>query len=84
MLCLKQILRNQQEQKLIQRQLSDGAKWIWRIASERFPDAIQIIDLYHAREHYWKVAKDFFEKDKAKMLKWANKRKYWRSIPITN
>ena len=29
----------------------DGAPWIWGIASEQFPEATQIVDLYHAREH---------------------------------
>lgn len=31
--------------------LGDGAPWIWGIADEHFPGAIQIVDLYHAREH---------------------------------
>jgi len=31
--------------------LGDGAKWIWCVADLHFPDAIQIIDLYHAKEH---------------------------------
>jgi len=31
--------------------LGDGAAWIWGIAAEHFPGAIQIVDLYHAREH---------------------------------
>jgi len=31
--------------------LGDGAKWIWGIADLHFPDAVQIIDLYHAKEH---------------------------------
>jgi hypothetical protein len=31
--------------------LGDGAPWIWGIASEKFPEATQIVDLYHAREH---------------------------------
>ncbi len=29
----------------------DGAAWIWTIATEKFPEATQIVDLYHAREH---------------------------------
>ena len=33
--------------------LGDGAEWIWNQASLHFPDAIQIVDLYHAREHLW-------------------------------
>ncbi len=31
--------------------LGDGAAWIWGIATARFPEATQIVDLYHAREH---------------------------------
>jgi hypothetical protein len=31
--------------------LGDGAKWIWAMADELYPDATQIVDLYHAREH---------------------------------
>jgi hypothetical protein len=31
--------------------IGDGAAWIWGIASEKFPEATQIVDLYHAREH---------------------------------
>ena len=31
--------------------LGDGAPWIWNIADLHFPGAIQIVDLYHAREH---------------------------------
>jgi hypothetical protein len=31
--------------------LGDGATWIWGIATEKFPEATQIVDLFHAREH---------------------------------
>ena len=31
--------------------LGDGAKWIWGIADEQFPQATQIVDYFHAREH---------------------------------
>jgi hypothetical protein len=36
--------------------LGDGARWIRRVAEEHFPNAVHIVDLYHAREHVWKVA----------------------------
>jgi len=36
--------------------LGDGAVWIWNIASELFPQATQIVDLYHAREHLHDLA----------------------------
>ena len=31
--------------------IGDGAPWIWGIAGAKFPEATQIVDLYHAREH---------------------------------
>jgi hypothetical protein len=31
--------------------LGDGAAWIWNLATQHFPQATQIVDLYHAREH---------------------------------
>jgi hypothetical protein len=31
--------------------LGDGAAWIWGIATAKFPEATQVVDLYHAREH---------------------------------
>ncbi len=37
--------------------LGDGAPWIWNIAGEYFPDAIQIVDRFHAKEHLSGVAK---------------------------
>lgn len=31
--------------------MGDGSHWIWNIAEQHFPGAVQIVDLYHAREH---------------------------------
>jgi hypothetical protein len=35
----------------------DGAHWIWNLASQHFPEATQIVDLYHAREHLHDLAR---------------------------
>src|SRR5690242_5359120 len=37
--------------------LGDGAAWIWGIATDRFPEATQIVDLFHAREHLNSLAR---------------------------
>ena len=37
--------------------LGDGAAWIWNIAASRFPEATQIVDLYHARQHLHDLAR---------------------------
>jgi len=44
--------------------LGDGAVWIWNIADREFPGAIQIVDLYHAREHLWDLAGQLSPTDK--------------------
>src|SRR6266566_5099337 len=40
--------------------LGDGAAWIWRLVAEHFAGAVQIVDIWHAREHVWKVARAVF------------------------
>lgn len=40
--------------------VGDGAPWIWNLAAEHFPGAVQIVDLYHAKEHVWEVARAVF------------------------
>lgn len=36
--------------------IADGAVWIWNLAQDRFPDAVQRLDLYHANTYLWAVA----------------------------
>jgi len=36
--------------------LGDGAAWIWNLATRHFPEATQIVDLYHARQHLHELA----------------------------
>lgn len=43
--------------------IGDGAPWIWNIATESFPDAIQIIDLYHAKGTISTAGKEIFGTD---------------------
>ena len=37
--------------------LGDGAAWIWGIADAKFPEATQIVDIWHAREHLHDLAR---------------------------
>ncbi len=55
--------------------IGDGAVWIWNIADFHFKGAIQIIDIYHAREHYWNVAKQIFSGDINTIKTWAEQRR---------
>lgn len=53
--------------------LGDGAEWIWNIASQHFAGAIQIVDIWHAREHLWDVAAKLFPSDEKQRKRWAKK-----------
>jgi len=50
--------------------LGDGAPWIWGIVEEHFPGAIQIVDLYHAREHLANLGKVLYGTATARTKQW--------------
>jgi hypothetical protein len=50
--------------------MGDGAEWIWTLAALHFPDAMQIVDLYHARQHLWEVVRKLFPNDQGKQKAW--------------
>ena len=50
--------------------LGDGAEWIWNLAQQHFPAAIQIVDLYHARQHLWTVARLLFPHGAGQQKAW--------------
>ena len=52
--------------------LSDGATWIRNIADELFPDATQILDLFHLCENTYDYAKAIFKNDESKYIPWAD------------
>jgi len=50
--------------------MGDGSHWIWNIAEQHFPGAIQIVDLYHAREHLWDLARKLYPADDVAQKRW--------------
>lgn len=51
--------------------LGDGAPWIWNLVDEYFPQSVQIVDLWHAREHVWNVAHAVFGHTNVQTAAWA-------------
>jgi len=51
--------------------IGDGAVWIWNIAKDRFCDARQRLDLYHADEHLWSVANQLYGKGTPEAAQWV-------------
>ncbi len=54
--------------------LGDGAPWIWNLADEHFPDAWQIVDLFHAKGHLSDVGKALYGPTSDLAQAWAHKR----------
>ncbi len=52
--------------------INDGAPWIWAWVEQYYPDAVQILDYYHAIEYLWEFAREHFKDDVA-MKKWVEK-----------
>lgn len=53
--------------------LGDGSAWIWNIAKELFPQATQILDRFHSKEHLSKVGKLIYG-DREAGKKWIQRR----------
>ena len=51
--------------------IGDGAKWIWNMCEELFPDAVCILDLFHMKENIFDYAKVLFPNNEKKYTKWA-------------
>lgn len=50
--------------------MGDGAEWIWNLAGLHFPEAIGIVDLYHARQHLWEVVRALYPNETVKQKAW--------------
>ena len=54
--------------------LGDGAIWIWKLADEYFPNALQIVDRFHAKQHLSDVAKAIYGFGSDLATQWARQR----------
>ena len=52
--------------------IGDGAAWIWNLAGEYFPGAVEIVDYMHAKSHLYDLAKQAFGEDDSESIeKWV-------------
>ena len=54
--------------------IGDGAPWIWNLAGELFPQAIQIVDRFHVKERLSQVAQSLYGEASAEAPRWAERR----------
>lgn len=51
--------------------LGDGAKGFQNRAEQLFPEAVQILDWYHAAEHLWELGRSWYGVGTKKLKNWA-------------
>jgi hypothetical protein len=51
--------------------VADGAVWIWNLTADRFPQAHQRLDYYHASQHLWAVARALHPDDETAARQWV-------------
>lgn len=57
--------------------LADGADWCWRTIEDRWPQAGQLLDFYHASQHVWEVGRALHGDDEEKVRPWVERRLHW-------
>jgi hypothetical protein len=50
--------------------IGDGAVWLWRLADDRWPQARQRLDFYHAVQHLAAVGRALFAEEPEKLKAW--------------
>jgi hypothetical protein len=74
----QRVLREATRRRFTQAQrtvvLGDGAPWIWKIAQELFPRAVQIVDRFHVKQHLSDVGKAIYGADSVQARNWAQRR----------
>jgi Uncharacterised protein family (UPF0236) len=54
--------------------LGDGAAWIWNIVEDQFPEAVQIVDRFHAKQHLSELGKALYGPTHPRAVQWAERR----------
>jgi hypothetical protein len=56
--------------------VGDGAAWIWNLAQNRWADAHQVLDFYHASQHLWELGRAVVGNDEARLAQWVEPRRH--------
>ena len=54
---------------------ADGAAWIWNLATDLFPDSVQIVDWYHACEHLAQASHALYPENDDAAQRWYSSAK---------
>ena len=71
---LREATRRSFTQAQYQVVIGDGAPWIWKIAQELFPKAVQIVDKFHVKEHLSGLAGVLYGAGSEQARTWSERR----------
>jgi len=54
--------------------VGDGAPWIWHLVAERWAQATQVLDFYHASEHLWELGRALHPQAEPRVKPWVEAR----------
>lgn len=54
--------------------LGDGAAWIWNLVDEHFPEAVQVVDWYHASQRIRQLGATLYGEGTARCRQWVQER----------
>jgi hypothetical protein len=55
--------------------IGDGAEWIWRFKADYYPEAIEILDWYHAKDYLVRLADALWPVENRRRNEWLAKQK---------
>ena len=56
--------------------VADGAPWIWNVAQDRWAEATQVLDFYHASQHLWALGRALQDEDETATAQWVEPRRH--------
>ena len=54
--------------------VADGAPWIWNVVQDRWAQAVQVLDFYHASQHLWALGLAWHQEDEVRARPWVEAR----------
>jgi hypothetical protein len=56
--------------------VADGAPWIWNVVADRWSQARQLLDFYHASQHLWTLGEALHPQDELVRRAWVEARRH--------
>jgi len=54
--------------------LADGVPWIWKLKEDRWAEAMELLDFWHASQHVWELGRALHGDEEAQVKRWVELR----------